>query len=57
MELNTKFKRFGEYISRYKYVTLIVAIGLLMLLIPFENKTQTVKEPAPVREEQVIFLA
>ena len=54
MELNNKFKRFGEYINRYKYVALIVAIGLLLLLIPFEDKSQDVKESVPVYDDQIL---
>ena len=42
MELKREFKRISEYVSRYKYVALIVALGVLMMLIPFgETKDDT----------------
>lgn len=56
MELKRDIKRVSEYISRYKYVALIVILGVLMMLIPFgETKEDTGASIETPKEESESF--
>lgn len=39
MELNLGLKKIKEYVCRYKYVVLIIILGVIMLLIPVGGNT------------------
>ena len=54
MELKKDIRRLSEYISRYKYVSLIVILGVLMLLIPCGEKKPEIDENTGSQKEQQI---
>lgn len=53
MELKWDIKKLGEYINRYKYVTLILVLGIIMMLIPFGGSDQAAEETTKEEIEHV----
>lgn len=51
MEIAVVKEKTVQFIKKYKYVVLILAIGLVLMLIP-ENKTQTITEKQFTAETQ-----
>jgi len=42
MELKRKFPHISEFIKKYRYVVIIIAIGLILILFPSYEKTEQV---------------
>lgn len=55
MELKKYAKKISEYIGHYKYVVLIVAVGVLMLMIPFGEKKEVTIDPVNTPSKQELF--